>query len=56
VGGSLPEAEFYQLSEEAGFVDGRITERFDTYRGTSAIEKLSKDLYVKGLNFFARLP
>lgn len=52
--GALPEAELATLTSEVGFVDGRVVERFDCYRGTSAIEKLSKDLMVKGVNFFAR--
>jgi hypothetical protein len=34
-------------------VDGRIVERFDCFRGTSALEKLSKDLRPQGVNFFA---
>jgi hypothetical protein len=29
-------------------------ERFDCYEGTSAKAKLSKDLFVQGVNFFAR--
>jgi hypothetical protein len=36
--------------------DGEIVERFDCYEGTSAKAKLSKDLYVQGINFFARKP
>lgn len=31
-------------------------ERFDCYEGTSAKAKLSQDLYVQGVNFFARKP
>jgi hypothetical protein len=31
-------------------------ERFDCYQGTSAKDKLSKDLHVQGVNFFARKP
>jgi arsenite methyltransferase len=37
-------------------MDGKIVERFDCYEGTSAKAKLSKDLYVQGVNFFARKP
>jgi hypothetical protein len=37
-------------------VDGAIVERFDCYEGTSAKTKLSTDLYVQGVNFFARKP
>jgi hypothetical protein len=36
--------------------DGKIMERFDCYEGTSAKAKLSKDLFVQGVNFFARKP
>ena len=39
-----------------GFADGKIVERFDCYEDTSAKVKLSKDLYVQGVNFFARKP
>jgi hypothetical protein len=34
-------------------MDGKIVERFDCYEGTSAKAKLSKDLFVQGVNFFA---
>ena len=44
------------MVENIGFVDGKIVERFDCYEGTSAKTKLSKDLYVQGVNFFARKP
>ena len=36
--------------QTVGFLDGKIMERFDCYEGTS------KDLYVQGVNFFARKP
>jgi hypothetical protein len=36
--------------------EGEIVERFDCYEGTSAKAKLSKDLFVQGVNFFARKP
>ena len=39
-----------------GFVDGKIVERFDCYEGTPTMVKLSKDLRVQGINFFARKP
>ncbi len=39
-----------------GFGEGKIVERFDCYEGTSAKAKLSKDLYVQGVNFFALKP
>lgn len=46
----------HQIAEEVGFSEGKIVERFDCYEGTSAKAKLSKDLYVQGVNFFARKP
>jgi hypothetical protein len=39
-----------------GLTDGKIVERFDCYEGTSAKAKLSQDLFVQGVNFFARKP
>jgi arsenite methyltransferase len=54
IGGSLPEAELYQITAQIGFVDGAIVERFDCYAETTAKDNLSKDLYVMGVNFFAR--
>jgi hypothetical protein len=44
------------LTKSIGFIAGKIVERFDCYEGTSAKAKLSKDLYVQGVNFFARKP
>ena len=43
-----------QVAAQIGFIDGTIVERFDCYEGTSAKVKLSKDLYVQGVNFVAR--
>ena len=45
-----------QITAQLGFVDCAIVERFDCYDGTSAKAKLSTDLYVQGVNFFARKP
>ncbi len=42
------------IAESVGFADCWITERFDCYRNTTAGIKVSKDLYVQGVNFFAR--
>jgi arsenite methyltransferase len=50
----LPEAELYEITARVGLTDGKIVERFDCYQGTSAKAKLSKDLFVQGVNFFAR--
>ena len=56
IGGALPEAELFELTASIGFVDGKILERFDCYEGIAAKAKLSKDLHVQGVNFFARRP
>lgn len=44
------------MAKDTGFADGKIVQRFDCYEGTSAKAKLSKDLYVEGVNFFAQKP
>ena len=44
------------MTAQIGFADGAIVERFDCYEGTSAKAKLSKDLYVQGVNLFASKP
>ncbi|MEM9491899.1 MAG: hypothetical protein AAGC55_22325 [Myxococcota bacterium] len=54
--GALPEAELLELTASLGFVDGRIVERFDCFEGTSAEDKVSKDLRIGGVNFSARKP
>jgi arsenite methyltransferase len=56
IGGALPEAELYEIAARVGLMDGKIVERFHCYEGTSAKAKLSKDLFVQGVNFFARKP
>lgn len=52
--GALPEAELIEITASLGFRDGQIVERFDTFKGTSAQDKLSSDLHVGGVNFHAR--
>ena len=37
-----------------GFQDCRIVERFESFKGTSAEDKVSSDLRVGGVNFYAR--
>jgi arsenite methyltransferase len=56
VGGALPEAELVEVVDLVGLVDGRITERFDCYAGTSSMERLASDVDVHGVNLFARKP
>lgn len=43
-----------EITAACGLLDGRIVERFDCFQDTSAIAKVSKDLKVQGVNFFAR--
>lgn len=54
--GALPEAELHEIAASIGLVDGRILEHFDSFRGTSAMAKVSADLRPHGCNFFARKP
>jgi len=37
-----------------GLSDGKITERFDSFRGTSAKAKVKESRRPHGANFFAR--
>lgn len=54
IAGALTEKELPVIAESAGFTDCLITERFDCFRNTTAEIKVSKDLYIQGVNFFAR--
>jgi arsenite methyltransferase len=54
IGGALVENELSELASEAGLTDGRIMQRFNCFMGTSAEDKVSKDLFPHGVNFFAR--
>ncbi len=48
------EGELAELAATAGLAHGRIVRRFNCFMGTSAEDKVSKDLFVHGVNFFAR--
>jgi hypothetical protein len=54
IGGALPEPELFEVAKAVGLTATRITERFDCFRDTSAEAKVSKDLRVHAVNFFAR--
>lgn len=54
IGGALVEGELAELAASTGLKDGRIVRRFNCFMGTSAEDKVSKDLFVHGVNFFAR--
>jgi arsenite methyltransferase len=54
VAGAMVENEIAGLAAETGLVDGRVVQRFDCFRDTSAEAKVAKDLFIQGVNFFAR--
>ena len=56
IAGALPEPELSALAQAAGFVDAEPLQHFDCFAGTSAEDKVSRDLHVRSLNFFARKP
>lgn len=56
IAGALPQTELITLAQELGFVDCQPGETFQCFSGTSAEDKVSRDLRVRGLNFFARKP
>jgi ubiquinone/menaquinone biosynthesis C-methylase UbiE len=56
VGGALPEQELHELARAAGFVDGQVVARFDCFAGTSAEARVSSDLRLAAVSFFARKP
>ncbi len=56
IAGALVEDELPDVAAAAGFTGCEIRERFDCFRNTTAETKVSKDLRVHGVNFFARKP
>lgn len=54
IGGALPETELLEVTASIGFKDGKIVDRFDCFKNTSAEKHVSEDLYVQGVNFFAK--
>jgi arsenite methyltransferase len=56
VGGALTEKEFYELFAHAGLADSRVVQRFNCFMGTTAEQKVSKQLFIHGANFYARKP
>lgn len=56
IAGALVESEMVTLAEQTGLIGGRIVERFDCFRHTSAQDKVAKDLFVHGVNFYAEKP
>src|SRR5690606_2987524 len=56
IAGALQEHELLELAALSGFVHARITERFDCFRGAPAEFKVSRDLQIGAVNFYARKP
>jgi len=56
VAGALVASELPEIAAASGLVDGRVVRRFNCFYGTSAEEKLAKDLFIQSVNFFARQP
>jgi SAM-dependent methyltransferase len=56
IGGALPEEELYEIAAGAGLCDGQVVERFDCFAGASASQKVSADLRVHSVNFYAVNP
>lgn len=53
IAGALPETELFEVAAGACLWDGRITEYFDCFRNTSAENRVSRDLQIRAVNFFA---
>lgn len=56
IGGALVEHELSEIAATTGFSISHIVERFNCFMGTSAEQHVAKDLFVHGINFYARKP
>jgi hypothetical protein len=56
IGGALPEPELLELVRSAGLGEARIEARFQSFAGSSAEAKVSADLQLSAVNFWARKP
>jgi SAM-dependent methyltransferase len=56
IGGALEEHELAELAREAGLAEPEVQRRYLSFAGTSAGTKVSADLHVSAVNFFARKP
>jgi arsenite methyltransferase len=54
IGGAVREDELPELAAAAGLTPLGVTDRFDSFGGTSAGARLSADLRAQGVNFLAR--
>lgn len=53
IAGALRQDELVELAADVGLSGGRIVERYDAFAGTTAEVKVSDDLHVQGVTFFA---
>jgi arsenite methyltransferase len=56
IAGALTERELVTAFRELGFIEVRALTRFPCFDGTTAEDKVSRDLEVQGMNLFARKP
>ena len=56
VGGALRVEEMRELAAAAGLLDGHVVEHFDSFGRTSAGDKVSADLLLHSVNFYAAKP
>jgi SAM-dependent methyltransferase len=56
VAGALPASELLGLMGEVGLVDARVVAEVEAFRGTSAEERVRRDMRIRGTSFFARTP
>ena len=56
IAGALPQSEVVELAREVGFIDVQPLTQFDCFAGTSAVDKVSRDLQVRSQNFWMRKP
>lgn len=56
MGGALSETGLCETAARAGLVDGRITERFDSFAGTESGARVAAHMGLGGANFLALRP
>lgn len=56
IGGALPESELHEVSAATGLVQARVVARFASFRGTSAEDKVSPEMRIRAVNFYAHKP
>jgi arsenite methyltransferase len=56
IAGTLPAGELLALMGEVGLVDARVVAEVEAFRGTSAEQRVRRDMRIRGTSFFARRP